>query len=83
MQKFQFSAFACMHNVFPMYRALENTSIKRYSKVVHSSVALSSIFYVSVALAGYITFTDMSQGKITYSVKGFFCLLSPFVAHVS
>ena len=83
MQKFQFSAFACMHNVFPMYRALENTSIKRYSKVVHSSVALSSIFYVSVALAGYITFTDMSQGKVTYSVKGFLCLLSPFVAHVS
>jgi len=57
-------AFACMHNVFPMYRALENTSIKRYSKVVHSSVALSSIFYVSVALAGYITFTDMSQGNL-------------------
>jgi len=57
-------AFACLHNVFPLYRALENTSVKRYSKVVHSSVIFSSIFYIAVALAGYITFTDMSQGNL-------------------
>jgi len=57
-------AFACMHNMFPMYRALHNTSVKRYSKVVHSSVTFSSIFYIAVALAGYITFTDMSQGNL-------------------
>ena len=47
-----------------MYRAQENTSIKKYSKVVHSSVGLSSLFYIAVALAGYITFTDMSQGML-------------------
>lgn len=57
-------AYACMHNVFPMYRALKNTSIKRYSKVIHSSVVITSLFYVSVALAGYITFTNMSQGNL-------------------
>ena len=51
-----------MHNIYPMFRALRNTSVKRYSKVVHSSITLSSLFYVSVALAGYITFTNMSQG---------------------
>ena len=58
-----------MHNMFPMYRALKDTSVKRYSKVVHTSVTFSSIFYIAVALAGYITFTDMSQGKVDSSVK--------------
>ena len=69
-----FSAFACMHNIYPMYRALKNTSVKRYSKVVHSSIAVSSLFYIAVALAGYITFTNMSQGILCdflYSVVMF------------
>eukprot|EP00794_Sanderia_malayensis_P010971 gene10971-12133_t len=57
-------SYACLHSVFPMYRALENTSVARYSKVVHSSVVLTSLFYISVAVAGYVTFTNMSQGNL-------------------
>lgn len=54
----------CHHSSFLLYESLENPTQSRWDKVTHVSVGISSVIVVIFGVAGYVTFTNFSQGDL-------------------
>ncbi|KAK4655961.1 hypothetical protein QC762_307080 [Podospora pseudocomata] len=57
-------AFVCHHNSLLIYGSLEKPTIDRFSKVTHYSTAISMFACLLMALAGFLTFGDKTQGNV-------------------
>ncbi|KAK4102657.1 acid protease [Parathielavia hyrcaniae] len=57
-------AFVCHHNSLLIYGSLEKPTIDRFSKVTHVSTAVSMLACLLMALAGFLTFGDKTQGNV-------------------
>ncbi|KAK4194761.1 transmembrane amino acid transporter protein-domain-containing protein [Triangularia verruculosa] len=57
-------AFVCHHNSLLIYGSLEKPTIDRFSKVTHISTAVSMFACLLMALAGFLTFGDKTQGNV-------------------
>ncbi|TFY54311.1 hypothetical protein EVG20_g9759 [Dentipellis fragilis] len=57
-------AFVCHHNSLLIYGALNTPTLDRFAKVTHISTAISLVACSTMAVAGYMTFTDRTQGNI-------------------
>jgi len=57
-------AFVCHHNSLLIYGSLHTPTLDRFSAVTHASTALSLIFCLLLGLAGFLVFTDKTQGNI-------------------
>ncbi|KAK0732593.1 transmembrane amino acid transporter protein-domain-containing protein [Apiosordaria backusii] len=57
-------AFVCHHNSLLIYGSLEKPTIDRFSKVTHYSTAVSMFACLLMALAGFLTFGDKTQGNV-------------------
>ncbi|KAK4242079.1 hypothetical protein C8A03DRAFT_40502 [Achaetomium macrosporum] len=57
-------AFVCHHNSLLIYGSLEKPTIDRFAKVTHYSTAVSMFACLSMALAGFLTFGDKTQGNV-------------------
>ncbi|KAK3304576.1 transmembrane amino acid transporter protein-domain-containing protein [Chaetomium strumarium] len=57
-------AFVCHHNSLLIYGSLEKPTIDRFAKVTHYSTAVSMFACLFMALAGFLTFGDKTQGNV-------------------
>jgi len=57
-------AFVCHHNSLLIYGSLETPTIDRFSLVTHVSTFISLIACLIMALSGFLTFGDKTQGNI-------------------
>ncbi|KAK5003931.1 hypothetical protein LTR28_009571, partial [Elasticomyces elasticus] len=57
-------AFVCHHNSLLIYGSLKKPTMDRFAKVTHYSTAISMIACLTMALAGYLTFGDRTQGNV-------------------
>lgn len=57
-------AFVCHHNSLLIYGSLHTPTLDRFSAITHVSTALSLIFCLLLGLAGFLVFTDKTQGNI-------------------
>ncbi|TFK26467.1 amino acid transporter [Coprinopsis marcescibilis] len=57
-------AFVCHHNSLMIYGSLRTPTMDRFAKVTHISTFASLICCFTLANAGYLTFTDKTQGNI-------------------
>ncbi|KAI0244037.1 hypothetical protein L0F63_003201, partial [Massospora cicadina] len=57
-------ALVCHHNSFVIFADLEKPTLDRFAMVTHLSTGVSMFFCAIMAIAGYITFTDRTQGNI-------------------
>ena len=57
-------AFVCHHNSLLIYGDLHTPTLDRFSLVTHISTAISFVSCLTLAVAGYIVFTDKTQGNI-------------------
>ncbi|KAB2570037.1 Vacuolar amino acid transporter 2 [Lasiodiplodia theobromae] len=57
-------AFVCHHNSLLIYGSLKKPTLDRFSKVTHFSTTVSMIACLLMALAGYLTFGDKTQGNV-------------------
>lgn len=57
-------AFVCHHNSLLIYGSLHTPTLDRFSAVTHVSTALSLVFCLLLGLAGFLVFTDKTQGNI-------------------
>ena len=57
-------AFVCHHNSLLIYGSLKTPTLDRFATVTHVSTALSFVCCTTMAVSGYIVFTDRTQGNI-------------------
>ncbi|RKP10321.1 AAAP amino acid permease, partial [Thamnocephalis sphaerospora] len=57
-------AFVCHHNTFVILKALKSPSLNRFGVVTHSSMVVSLISCLAMAISGYIVFTDKTDGNV-------------------
>ncbi|KAK5658597.1 hypothetical protein OQA88_1990 [Cercophora sp. LCS_1] len=57
-------AFVCHHNSLLIYGSLEKPTIDRFSRVTHYSTGISMVACLALALAGFLTFGDKTQGNV-------------------
>ncbi|KAK3903855.1 acid protease [Staphylotrichum tortipilum] len=57
-------AFVCHHNSLLIYGSLEKPTIDRFARVTHMSTAISMVACLLMALAGFLTFGDRTQGNV-------------------
>ncbi len=52
------------HNSLLIYGSLKKPTIDRFARVTHWSTGISMVACLTMALAGYLTFGDKTQGNI-------------------
>ncbi|KAF8313105.1 hypothetical protein DL93DRAFT_2081473 [Clavulina sp. PMI_390] len=57
-------AFVCHHNSLLIYGSLNTPTLDRFAAVTHVSTAISLVFCLLLGLAGFLVFTDKTQGNI-------------------
>ncbi|KAF7792391.1 hypothetical protein EIP86_003428 [Pleurotus ostreatoroseus] len=57
-------AFVCHHNSLLIYGSLRTPTLDRFAKVTHISTAMSLVACCTLAISGYLVFTDKTQGNI-------------------
>ncbi|KAF7315652.1 Aa-trans domain-containing protein [Mycena indigotica] len=57
-------AFVCHHNSLLIYGSLRTPTLDRFAFVTHISTLLSLIACCTLAISGYVVFTDKTQGNI-------------------
>ncbi|KAF8274551.1 AAAP amino acid permease [Lactarius quietus] len=57
-------AFVCHHNSLLIYGSLKTPTLDRFATVTHVSTALSFVACTTMAVSGYVVFTDRTQGNI-------------------
>ncbi|KAI9442237.1 amino acid transporter [Lactarius indigo] len=57
-------AFVCHHNSLLIYGSLKTPTLDRFATVTHVSTALSFVACATMAVSGYLVFTDRTQGNI-------------------
>jgi solute carrier family 38 (sodium-coupled neutral amino acid transporter), member 11 len=57
-------AFVCHHNSLLIYGSLKTPTLDRFSQVTHVSTLLSLVACCTLAVSGYVVFTDKTQGNI-------------------
>ncbi|KAI8994505.1 AAAP amino acid permease [Pilobolus umbonatus] len=57
-------AFVCHHNSFLIFGSLKQPSLNRFATVTHWSMATSFFGCLSLAVSGYVIFTDKTAGNI-------------------
>ncbi|KAF9346784.1 hypothetical protein BGX26_001701 [Mortierella sp. AD094] len=57
-------AFVCHHNSFLIFGSLQKPTLNRVKIVTHMSMAVSLFACLVLALSGYISFSDKTQGNI-------------------
>lgn len=57
-------AFVCHHNSLLIYGSLRKPTLDRFAKVTHYSTGISCVACSILALAGYLTFGDKTDGNV-------------------
>jgi solute carrier family 38 (sodium-coupled neutral amino acid transporter), member 11 len=57
-------AFVCHHNSLLIYGSLKTPTLDRFATVTHVSTVVSLIACATMAISGYVVFTDRTQGNI-------------------
>jgi sodium-coupled neutral amino acid transporter 11 len=57
-------AFVCHHNSLLIYGSLKTPTMDRFAKVTHWSTSISMVACLAMALAGYLSFGDKTQGNV-------------------
>lgn len=57
-------AFVCHHNSLLIYGSLRRPTMDRFATVTHYSTAVSMIACMMMALGGYLSFGDRTQGNV-------------------
>ncbi|KAL2059124.1 hypothetical protein ABVK25_000416 [Lepraria finkii] len=57
-------AFVCHHNSLLIYGSLKKPTMDRFARVTHYSTFASMLACMAMALAGFLTFGDKTQGNI-------------------
>lgn len=57
-------AFVCHHNSLLIYGSLKKPTMDRFARVTHYSTAVSMIACLAMALAGFLTFGDKTEGNV-------------------
>jgi sodium-coupled neutral amino acid transporter 11 len=57
-------AFVCHHNSLLIYGSLRKPTLDRFATVTHYSTTISMVACLTMALAGYLTFGDKTQGNV-------------------
>jgi sodium-coupled neutral amino acid transporter 11 len=57
-------AFVCHHNSLLIYGSLKTPTMDRFARVTHWSTAISMVACLGMALAGYLSFGDKTQGNV-------------------
>ncbi|KAL2117108.1 hypothetical protein VTJ04DRAFT_9276 [Mycothermus thermophilus] len=57
-------AFVCHHNSLLIYGSLEKPTIDRFARVTHFSTGISMLACLLLALSGFLTFGDRTQGNV-------------------
>ncbi|EAU91408.2 amino acid transporter [Coprinopsis cinerea okayama7 len=57
-------AFVCHHNSLMIYGSLRTPTLDRFAKVTHISTFASLVCCSTLAISGYVAFTDKTQGNI-------------------
>ncbi|KAK9382659.1 transmembrane amino acid transporter protein-domain-containing protein [Kockiozyma suomiensis] len=60
-------AFVCHHNSLLIYGALRKPTMDRFARVTHWSTGVSMIACLTLALAGFLTFGDKTEGNVLNS----------------
>lgn len=57
-------AFVCHHNSLLIYGSLKTPTMDRFARVTHFSTGVSMLACLIMALAGYLSFGDLTQGNV-------------------
>ncbi|KAF2864115.1 hypothetical protein K470DRAFT_209307 [Piedraia hortae CBS 480.64] len=57
-------AFVCHHNSLLIYGSLRTPTMDRFARVTHYSTAISMMACMAMALAGFLSFGDLTQGNV-------------------
>jgi solute carrier family 38 (sodium-coupled neutral amino acid transporter), member 11 len=57
-------AFVCHHNSLLIYGSLKKPTLDRFARVTHWSTSISCVACMVMALAGFLTFGDRTQGNV-------------------
>ncbi|XP_030107612.1 putative sodium-coupled neutral amino acid transporter 11 isoform X3 [Mus musculus] len=57
-------AFICHHNCFLVYGSLEEPTVAKWRRIIHTSILVSVFICVLFATCGYFTFTGFTQGDL-------------------
>ncbi|XP_032211681.1 putative sodium-coupled neutral amino acid transporter 11 isoform X1 [Mustela erminea] len=57
-------AFICHHNCFLVYGSLEDPTVAKWSRIIHTSTLASVLISTLFATCGYLTFTGFTQGDL-------------------
>ncbi|KAI9716000.1 MAG: hypothetical protein M1812_005634 [Candelaria pacifica] len=57
-------AFVCHHNSLLIYGSLKKPTMDRFARVTHYSTFISMAACMAMALAGFLTFGDKTQGNV-------------------
>ncbi len=57
-------AFVCHHNSLLIYGSLKTPTMDRFARVTHYSTSISMVACLAMALAGYLSFGDLTQGNV-------------------
>lgn len=57
-------AFVCHHNSLLIYGSLKTPTMDRFAKVTHFSTGISMLACMMMALGGYLSFGDLTQGNV-------------------
>ncbi|KAJ3989089.1 amino acid transporter [Lentinula detonsa] len=57
-------AFVCHHNSLLIYGSLRTPTLDRFAQVTHVSTLISLVSCCTLAVSGYVVFTDKTQGNI-------------------
>ncbi|ERE69946.1 putative sodium-coupled neutral amino acid transporter 11 [Cricetulus griseus] len=57
-------AFICHHNCFLVYGSLEEPTVAKWCRIIHTSILVSIFICVLFATCGYLTFTGFTQGDL-------------------
>lgn len=57
-------AFVCHHNSLLIYGSLQKPTIDRFARVTHYSTGISLVACLTMALFGYLTFGDKTEGNL-------------------
>ncbi|KAK5107897.1 hypothetical protein LTR62_000556 [Meristemomyces frigidus] len=57
-------AFVCHHNSLLIYGSLKTPTMDRFARVTHYSTSISMLACMAMALGGYLTFGDRTQGNV-------------------
>ena len=57
-------AFVCHHNSLLIYGSLKTPTMDRFARVTHYSTGISMVACMAMALGGYLSFGDLTQGNV-------------------